>query len=153
MRLTIRSPKDFWAGIMFLAISMATVLIAQDYAMGTAGRMGPGFFPSILGWVLAAIGAITLIASFTTKGEPLEPLAYKDMVLILGAVLLFAFLVRGAGLVCAIPALILVSAFGSTRFRWKPALALAVGATVFCVLLFVKALGLPIPIVGPWLGA
>ena len=153
MRLRIRSPKDFWAGIMFLAISLATVVIAQDYPMGTAGRMGPGFFPSILGWVLAAISAITLIGAFTAHGEPLERFAIKDMVLILGAVLLFAFLVRGAGLVFAIPVLILVSAFGSTKFRWKSALALAFGAAGFCILLFVKALGLPIPIVGPWFGA
>lgn len=153
MRLSIRSPKDFWAGIMFLAISLATVVIAQDYPMGTAGKMGPGFFPSILGWVLAAISAITLIGSFTVHGEPLERFAIKDMFLILGAVLLFAFLVRGAGLVFAIPVLILVSAFGSTKFRWKSAIALAIGAAAFCILLFVKALGLPIPIVGPWFGA
>lgn len=152
MRLRIRSPKDFWAGIMFLAISLATVVIAQDYPMGTAGRMGPGFFPSILGWVLAAISAITLIGSLTARGEPLERFALKDMFLILGAVLLFAFLVRGAGLVFAIPVLILVSAFGSTKFRWKSAVTLAIGATAFCILLFVKALGLPIPVVGPWFG-
>ncbi|MBQ5965150.1 tripartite tricarboxylate transporter TctB family protein [Massilia sp. ZL223] len=153
MRSTIRSPKDFWSGIMFLAISLATVLIAREYPMGTAGQMGPGFFPTMLGWVLGAIGMITLIGSLTTAGEPLERFAWKDMVLILGAVLLFGFLVRGAGLVVAIPVLILVSACGSVKFRWLPSLGLAIGATVFCVLLFVKALGLPLPVVGPWLGA
>ena len=153
MRSFIRNPIDFWSGIMFLAISLATVIIARDYPMGTAGRMGPGFFPSALGWILAAISAVTLIGSVTTKGAPLERFAWKDMFLILGSVLLFGFLVRGAGLAGAIPVLILVSAFGSARFRWPAAAALAVGATIFCVLLFVKALGLPLPIVGPWLGA
>lgn len=153
MRSFIRNPRDFWSGIMFLAISLATIIIARDYPMGTAGRMGPGFFPTVLGWVLAVISVITLIGSLMTKGEPLERLAYKDMVLILGSVLLFGFLVRGAGLVCAIPVLILVSAFASAKFRWPATVALALGATVFCVLLFVKALGLPLPVVGPWFGA
>ncbi|WP_020654691.1 tripartite tricarboxylate transporter TctB family protein [Massilia niastensis] len=153
MRSTLRSPKDFWSGIMFLAFSLAIVLIAREYPMGTAGQMGPGFFPTMLGWVLAAIAVVTLLGSLTTDGEPLERFAYKDMALILGAVLLFGFLVRGAGLVVAIPLLILISAFGSAKFRWRPTVALAIGATVFCVLLFVKALGLPLPVLGPWLGA
>jgi len=153
MRSFIRNPKDFWAGIMFLVISLATVIIAREYPMGTAGKMGPGFFPIMLGWILAAISLITLLGACTTDGEPLERLAYKDMLLILGSVVLFGFFVRGAGLAAAIPVLILVSAFGSVKFRWRPAVALAVGATIFCVLLFVKALGLPLPIVGPWLGA
>ena len=153
MRSFVRNPKDFWSGIMFLAISLATVVIAQEYPMGTAGRMGPGFFPAVLGWILAAISLVTLIGACTAEGEALEHFAWKDMFLILGSVVLFGLLVRGAGLACAIPALILVSAYGSAKFRWPAALMLAAGATVFCVLLFVKALGLPLPIVGPWLGA
>ncbi len=153
MRSYVRSPKDFWSGMMFLAISLATVVIAQDYPMGTAGRMGPGFFPSVLGGLLALIGLATLINSLRTEGEALERFAIKDMVLILGSVLLFGFLVRGAGLIAAIPVLIMISAFGSTKFRWKTSVALAAGATIFCILLFVKALGLPLPIIGPWFGA
>ena len=153
MRSFVRNPKDFWAGIMFLAISLATVVIAQEYPMGSAGRMGPGYFPSVLGWILAAISLVTLIGACTTRGGALEPFAWKDMALILGSVVLFGLLVRGAGLACAIPVLILVSAYGSAKFRWPAALMLAGGATIFCVLLFVKALGLPLPVVGPWLGA
>ena len=153
MNTFIRSPKDFWAGIMFLAIGLGTLCIGRDYAMGTAGRMGPGFFPSMLGWLLAAIGAITLIGACTTRGAPLEPLAWKHMFLVLSGVLLFGFLVRGAGLALAVPLLILTSALASAKFRWQPTIALAIGATVFCVLLFVKALGLPLPVVGPWFGA
>lgn len=153
MRSFVRNPKDFWSGIMFLAISLATIVIAQEYPMGTAGRMGPGFFPTALGWILAGISLITLIGACLSKGEPLERFSVRDMFLILGSVVLFGVLVRGAGLACAIPVLILVSAWGSVKFRWPAALMLAVGATVFCILLFVKALGLPLPILGPWLGA
>lgn len=153
MRSYIRSPKDFWSGLLFLAISLATVLIAQDYPMGSAGRMGPGYFPSMLGWLLAIIGVVTLFNSFRIAGEALERFAVKDMVLILGSVVLFGFLVRGAGLIVAIPVLIMISAFGSAKFSWKASVALAIGATISCILLFVKALGLPLPIIGPWLGA
>jgi hypothetical protein len=153
MRSYIRSPKDFLSGLLFLAISLATVLIAQDYPMGSAGQMGPGYFPSMLGWLLAIIGVVTMFNSFRIDGEALERFAVKDMVLILGSVLLFGFLVRGAGLVAAIPVLIMISAFGSAKFSWKASVALAVGATISCILLFVKALGLPLPIIGPWLGA
>jgi hypothetical protein len=152
MKHLVRSPKDFWSAVMFLALGLATVVIAADYPMGTAGKMGPGYFPTLLGWLLTGIGALTLVFSLLNPGEALERFAYKDMALILGAVLLFGFLVRGAGLVLAIPVLILCSAWASTKFRWGPTILLAVGATVFCILLFVKALGLPLPILGHWFG-
>jgi hypothetical protein len=152
-RLRIRSRKDFWSAILFIAISLGTVIIAQDYPMGSAGQMGPGFFPALLGWILAAIGLATLAGSFTGHGEPLERLAWRELFLILGSVFLFGFLVRGAGLVVAIPVLIGISACASAKFGWKPCCALAAGATAFCVLLFVKGLGLPLPVIGPWFGA
>lgn len=152
MRPRIRSPKDFWSAILFLGISLGTVIVAQEYPMGTAGQMGPGFFPSLLGWILAAIGIVTLIGSVTTDGEPLERLALRELFLVIGSVLLFGFLVRGAGLVVAIPVLILSSAYASAKFGWRQSILLAIGAMVFCVLLFVKGLGLPLPVIGPWFG-
>jgi hypothetical protein len=149
----IRSPKDFWSGIMFLLFGLAAVSIAAEYPMGSAGRMGPAYFPVMLGWLLAAIGLVSALRSLVSAGEPLEQWAFKDMFLILGSVILFAALVRGAGLVVAIPVLVLLSSYASRQFRWKVSIALAIGATAVSVLLFVKALGLPLPIVGPWLSA
>lgn len=148
----IRNPKDFWSGIMFLLFGLAAVVIARDYTMGSAGRMGPAYFPTVLGWILAAIGAIALLRSFMTSGEGVEKFAMKELLLVLVAVLLFGALVRGAGLVAAVIVLIVLSAYASTKFRWTSALALAVGLAVFSVLLFVKALGLPMPILGSWFG-
>lgn len=148
----IRNPKDFWSGVMFLALGLAAVIIARDYAMGSAGRMGPGYFPTALGWILVAIGAICTGRSFFTKGEALEKFSFKALFLVLISVLLFGGIVRGAGLVVAIPLLIMISAYASKKFGWIAAIALAIGLTVFCVLLFVKALGLPMPIIGPWFG-
>jgi hypothetical protein len=148
----IRNPKDFWSGMMFLAFGLAGVVIASDYSMGTAGRMGPAYFPTALGWLLIVIGVISVVRSVIVPGEALEKFAYKDLFLILASVLAFGFVIRGGGLVVAIPLMIIISAFASSKFTWKASIALAIGLAVFCILLFVIALGLPMPIVGPWFG-
>lgn len=136
--------------MMFLFFGLAAVYIAQEYSMGSARRMGPAYFPVMLGWLLALIGFVSVVRSLLRPGESLERWALKEMFLILVSVALFAFLVRGAGLVVAIPLLVLVSSYASHQFQWKTTVVLAIGATAACVLLFVKALGLPMPIVGPW---
>jgi hypothetical protein len=149
----IRNPKDFWSGVMFLCFGVAAVAIAREYAMGSAGRMGPAYFPTALGWMLVAIGAGCVVRSFFgSVGEAIEKFAFKELILIIGAVLLFGVVVRGAGLVVAIPVIIVGSAYASTKFTWKATIPLAVGMTVFSVLLFVKALGLPMPVIGSWFG-
>lgn len=148
----IRNPKDFWSGLIFFFFGLAAVIIGRDYAMGTAGRMGPAYFPTILGGLLAMIGLIAIGRSFFRRGEALEKLAYKQICLILAAIVLFGVIVRGAGLLPAIVLLVMLSAYASIRFRPVPALVLAAGLTVFSVLVFVKALGLPMPVLGPWLG-
>ena len=70
----------------------------------------------------------------------------------MAATVLFGLLVRGAGVVISIVVLVLMSAYASVKFRWGPSIALAVGLTVFCVLVFIKGLGIPLPIFGPWFG-
>jgi hypothetical protein len=82
----------------------------------------------------------------------LPPLRIKGLLAVTVATLGFGVLVRGAGLVVAMPLLVVVSAAASARFRWGPALALAAGLTLFCAAVFVKGLGVPIPIVGRWFG-
>jgi hypothetical protein len=148
----IRHPKDFWIGIIFLFFGLAAVYIGSDYSMGTAGRMGPAYFPSVLGGLLSLVGMIGVIRSFLRPGEPVGKFHIKDIVLILLAVVLFGFLMRGAGLVPAALVLVLMSAYASPKFTWGPSLLLAIGLAVFAVVVFVKLLGLPMPILGPWLG-
>lgn len=152
MPSSIRHPKDFWTGIIFLIIGLAAVIIGRDYPMGTAGRMGPAYFPTILGGLLALIGLVAVIRSFFSDGEPIGKFAIKETILVVIGVLLFGFLIRGAGLVPAIFSIIMFSAYASSRFKWMHALALATGMTLFSVLVFVKLLGLPIAIFGPWFG-
>jgi putative tricarboxylic transport membrane protein len=153
MPVLIRNPKDFWSGVIFMAVGLAAVLIGRDYSMGSATKMGPAYFPTALGMLLALIGLGVVVRSLIQRGGPAPTLAYKPLALVVGSTVLFGLLLRGLGLAAALVVLAVVSAAASRQFSWGPALLLAVGLAVFSVLIFVKALGLPIPVLGTWLGA
>ena len=152
MASIVRHPKNFWIGIIFIFFGLAAVYLAWELDMGTAGRMGPAYFPSALGSLLALVGVANVGRSFIGHGEAIGKFHLKNIAIVLGAVLLFGFLMRGAGLAVAAFVLIMLSSWASPKFKLAPTLLLAVGLTLFAVLLFVKLLGLPMPIVGPWLG-
>lgn len=127
MALRVHHPKDFWTGIIFFVLGLAAVVIGQDYAMGTAGRLGPGYFPTILGALLALIGAIGVVRACFHVGEPIGRFHIRELVLVLSSVILFGVLMRGAGLVPAVIVLVLLSAFTSPKLTWLPHLVLAFG--------------------------
>jgi len=149
----IRSPKDFWAGVLYAGFGAAALLIARDYGMGSASRMGPGYFPTVLGGLLLVIGVASLLRGFLSKGEPVGAIAWKGALFVTAATVAFGLLLRPAGLVAALLALILISAMGSVKFRLEPkAIALMVGLIAFCALVFVVGLGLPTPLLGTLFG-
>lgn len=148
----IRSTKDFWTGIIYLFFGSGAIFLARDYGMGTATKMGPAYFPSILGGLLIIIGFISLIKSFLRTGTPIGKFAFKGLALVLVSTVLFGLLVRRTGLILALPLLVLISAYASNEFKWGPAILMAVGLAVFCILVFLKGLGIPMPVIGPWLG-
>lgn len=148
----IRSTKDFWTGLIYIFFGSSAVLIASDYGIGTALKMGPAYFPTILGALLVLIGIISLVRSFIQPGSPIGGFTFKGLLLVIASTLVFGLIVRGAGLVIALPALVIISAYASVDFRWGPSLALAAGLTVFCILVFLKGLGVPLPILGSWFG-
>lgn len=148
----MRSPRDLWTGVIYLAFGGSAVALARGYGLGTAFRMGPGYFPTALGILLIAIGLASLVRGVLRPGDPLALVRLKGILAIVGSTVAFGLLVRGAGLVVALPVLVLLSAAASARFRWGPALALAAGLTVFCVVVFVKGLGVPLPLLGHWFG-
>jgi Tripartite tricarboxylate transporter TctB family len=148
----IRSTKDFWTGVIYIAFGACTIIIAREYGMGTALKMGPAYFPTILGGLLVLIGAIAMIRAFIVEGTPIGALAVKPLAILLGSIVLFGFIVRGVGLLVALPLLVVLSASASIYFRLLLTLALAAGLTVFCIMIFVQGLGVPLPIIGPWLG-
>lgn len=148
----IRAPKDFWTGAIYIALGGAALYFGQAYKLGTAGRMGPGYFPQALAAILVLLGVVSLARSFVVKGEGVSPIAWKPMLLTLLATGLFAFLLPRAGVVIALLTLCLVAASASKEFRFDlRATAGLIGLVAFCVLVFVKGLGVPMPIVGSWL--
>jgi hypothetical protein len=153
MARVIRSPRDFWAGVLYIAFGGAAVLMARDYGMGSGARMGPAYFPTVLGSLLFLIGAASIARSFVVRGEPVGAIAWKGLILVTAGTVLFGALLRPAGMIAAIAVLVLVSAAASAKFRleWK-ALALMVLLIAFCALVFVRGLGMNVPLVGPWLG-
>jgi hypothetical protein len=149
--MKVTAEKDFIAGVVYIALAAAFLWFGSAYRMGVAARMGPGYFPVVLSLILGGFGAISVIRSFLTEGEPLGGVAWKQLAIITVALVLFGFLIDKAGLIFGIPALVILSAFASeqSKFDVKALLALA-GLTVFCIVVFVKGLGVPMPIFGTW---
>ena len=148
----IRDPKDFWSGVIFVIFGLAAVIIGRDYSMGSAGRMGPAYFPTVLGAILTLIGSIGIVRSMIKSGAPVGHFAIREIVLVLLSTALFGILVRGAGLAVSVVVLVMVAGYASVKFKVLPYVAVAVGLAVFSVLVFTIGLGLPMPMVGPWLG-
>jgi hypothetical protein len=149
MRIT--NPKDFWAGTLYIVFGVGAVLIARSYPFGSATRMGPGYFPTVLGVILALLGLLSLLRAFRLDGEPVGAIAWKPLLAITGGTALFAVLLPRAGLPVALAVLILISAAISENFKfgWRPALAL-MSLIAFCVIVFVEFLGVPLPLIGSW---
>ena len=152
MTSRIRNPKDFWTGILYIVFGAAAIIIARDYGMGTAHKMGPAYFPMVLSALLIVIGIISLVRSFIKPGSPISGYAFKGLLLVTVSTVLFGLIVRGAGLVIALPMLVIASSYASKKFNWKYSVSMAAGLTVFCILIFLKGLGIPLPILGSWFG-
>jgi predicted membrane protein len=120
--------------------------------MGQAVRMGPGYFPTFLGGLLCLVGAACMLRSLRLDGTPVEKLAFKPLILVAVSVLVFGLLARNAGLVAALATSILISSMASSQFTARTTALTIVLLTAFCYLVFIKGLGLPIPVIGPWLG-
>lgn len=149
--MKITNPRDFWAGTLYILFGLGAVLIARSYPFGSATRMGPGYFPTVLGVILALLGLLSLLRAFRSDGKPVGAIAWKPLLAITGGTALFAFLLPRVGLPLALAVLILTSAAISEnfRFQWRPALAL-MSLIAFCVIVFVELLGVPLPLIGSW---
>ena len=148
----IAGSQNLWSGLIFIAFGLLAMALARGYAMGHAGRMGPGYFPTALGGLLAFIGLVLVIQTLLSSGEAVTGFSWRKAALVLAASGLFGLTVEGLGLAPAIVLIVMISGLASERFRPWPYLALATGLSAFSVLTFVTLLGLPIPAFGPWLG-
>lgn len=144
--MRIRSPRDFWAGLVFIAVAAAFIWIAGGYRYGTAQRMGPGFFPIWVAIVLGTLGLVIMLRSFVISGPPVQQLGFRQLLVTLLAVALFGIALSHLGLVAAIMVLVIAGAFADPSSRVVETLALAIGLAAFSVGIFVYLLGLPLPV-------
>jgi hypothetical protein len=142
----IRSPKDFWAGVLFVSIGIAAIAISSNYALGTAARMGPGYFPRILGILLIVLGSIIALRGVRIDGEAIPAWKWRPLLVVLGSVVLFGAIVQSVGILISTVILILTASAASHEFRWKEALVIGIGLAVVSVGVFIIGLKLVLPI-------
>jgi Tripartite tricarboxylate transporter TctB family len=142
--MRIRAPKDFWSGVMFCGFAVVGLLAARGYSLGAAGKMGPGYFPLLLGGVLAALGIILVLRSLVLDGEPLPRFHVMPLAVIAIAVCLFGVLIEPLGLVVALAVLTVLSAWAGPQFRLTETVVLTLALIVFSIGVFAYALGLPL---------
>jgi hypothetical protein len=147
MKLELRKNKDFWAGMMLLGIGVAAIFISRDYRFGSALRMGPGFFPAILGGILAAFG-VCIIAVGLKSGEKIEgSLSLRALIMLPLSLVLFGLLMEKAGFLPALAVLVFGSAASGKEFKFVEVLLLTALLTVASAALFIWGLGLPYPLI------
>jgi hypothetical protein len=146
----VRSPKDLVAGLLFIGTGIAAIAIAANYTLGTAARMGPGYFPRLLGMLLIVLGAILAVRSLRLTGPPLPGWKWRPVLVTLGSVVVFGLIVNHAGLVLSTILLIVMASAASHEFRPREAVISGIALAALAVGVFVIGLKLQI---GIWPGA
>ena len=152
--MTVRySLKDLLSGAIFILLGAAFGYAALAYPMGTALRMGPGYFPIILAGILVALGAVILVQSFAKGPDEIEvgSVPWLGLVLVTASLVFFGFTVRGLGLAPSLFVTVAMTAFASSRTSVLGALVISACLTALCMVIFVWTLGLPLPMIGRWL--
>jgi len=153
--LKIKSEKDFWSGLMFIAVGVGFAWGALNYSFGTSARPGPAYFPFGLGILQAVLGAFLVFKALTFEvegGDPIGPWPVKKAAIILGAVVIFGLALPRLGMAISLPLLIGIGSLASGEFRWKEVLANSVILTVGSWAIFIKGLGLTLPLWPVFLG-
>lgn len=142
--------SDLGAGVIFVVIGLAFAgMTFADLDIGTARRMGPGYFPIVLSGILIALGLVIAVQSIGQADEPRGPLPWRGLVVLLSVPVIFGLLIRPLGMAPVLALTTFITSFASTRMSVKAALLLAVGLTVFCVVVFNFGLSLPLRLFGP----
>ena len=150
MQLEFRNNRDFWAGVMLIVSGAGAMIIARAYAFGTALRMGPGYFPSVLGGLLVLFG-LYLVAVGLRSNEKIEgSWSLRALIVLPLSLVLFGILMEYAGFVPAMIVLVVGSSAANSEFRIVESLLLAAGLTAFAIVLFIWGLGLPYPLLAEW---
>ena len=142
----LRGPTDLVAGLFFIAVAALGLWLLRDVRLGTSMRMGPGYLPTALCWILGLVGAAMAARSFVVSGAPLERWYLRPLLFVVASLLVFSAGIDMLGLAVTIVAMVVVAAFATPESRWKEVVIAAVALAAFSAGLFVKALGLPLDI-------
>lgn len=146
MKVDLRSNMDFLAGLMFIATGAGAMIVSRDYPMGSALRMGPGYFPMVLGGIMIAFGIYVMIHGLVNKEQVKGNWSLRALFVLPLATVVFGVLMEEAGFIPALVVLIFISAAAGDQFKWIEVLVMAIALTAACVGLFIYALGLPYPL-------
>ena len=146
--MRIKNQKDFWAGLMFIGFGAFFAGFGVQYNIGTAAKMGPGYFPTLLGVITILLGMITLAGGMSGKAsaEKTEKFDLPTLSLILVSIVIFGLLLRPLGLLASLVMLVVISSYASHEFAWKGALINAAVLIAVCLVLFVWGLKLQFPL-------
>lgn len=151
--LTIKNKRDFLGGLLLIAFGVAALIIARNYPMGTAFRMGPGYFPIVLSGLLTVVGAIVAAKALGTGEEVALPkLHWRPFLLTTAAVVLFGLIINGSGLLVATFAMVVVSRLSRPGYKWGETILLGAGLSALCAVVFYFALKVQMPLLPAWLG-
>ena len=147
--MKLKSQKDFWSGLMFIVAGIAFAWGATAYNFGSAARPGPGYFPFGLGILLAILGAIVLLKSLTVDtpdGDRIEKFAWRPIIVITVSLIVFGFVLPKLGMIISLPLLVFMASLAGDEFHPVEVAINAAVLTVGSWLIFIKGLGLTIPL-------
>lgn len=147
--IRIRCPRDFWAGIAFIAMGGAFLVASARFAMGTAADIGPGFFPAIVAALLAIVGVFLAIGGLAVDGPRIEPMRLRPAALVLAGLVSFGLIIDRGGLVLATAALVVISSAAGGRFKPLQSAIIAVALIALAIVVFRVGLGMQIRL-WPW---
>ena len=140
--------KDFLTGVLFLGFGCGAAAMAASYRLGTSSKMGPGYFPMILGGVLAALGLYLIVRSAAASVDKVEFGDMKALAIVLASIAVFAVAAPKLGFVAAAMLLVVLSRLASPARGWREILLSAAALTAFASLIFIYGLGVSLPL-GP----
>lgn len=153
MAAGMERPRDVVGGLLVVAIGVGFLLVGRGLETGSAFRMGPGYFPTILSLLMITLGVVMVLLAWRAPQQEgaFGHVPWRGLGLVVGAVLGFGLTLRGLGLGPVLLLVVLATAWASRYAGWRTSVPLALGLAAFCTLLFIRGLGLPLPFVGPWL--
>jgi hypothetical protein len=148
VQFKIKSQEDFWAGLMFIGFGLTAIVVATDYPMGSAMRMGPGYFPTYLGAIMIVLGAIIAFRSTVVKGEGIRAFGWRGLFFLSLAFFSYGLMIDNfdLGFIPSIAAVVLLSALAGREFRLVETLLLMAVLVAGTTALFIYGLGLPYPL-------